>query len=58
MKVKIIKVAVKPADFKKLQADVSDKQKAIDKLQLDLTLQQEASVALAKRVDVIENKEN
>lgn len=61
IKVEIIPVRVKPADFKKSQADVavleqdvSNKQKAIEKLQADLAVQQQTSADLEGRIENLE----
>ncbi len=58
----VIPVVVKPAEFKKLQGevttlekDVADKQIVIDKLQADLTTQQQVSAALEVRIGDLES---
>lgn len=61
IRAKAIPIRVKPAEFKKAQAglavleqDVVDKQKAIDKLQLDLAAQQQTSADLEGRIENLE----
>jgi hypothetical protein len=54
IKAEVIPVTVKPAEVAALKQDVSDKQKVIDKLQTDLTAQQQVTTDLEVRLNAVE----